>query len=139
MLQEYKELFFGFIFGLGAAILDTVMDARTAGDSVGTELAQHPGMLFYRAIFVLFGLALGWLLWQRNKKERNFRRLAEAVKRFHHEYGKDSFLMHSKLQLLLTRSDINLSKEAKELVEFVYKRSLELQAVVQEKLPPLCD
>jgi len=38
-------------------------------------------MLFYRVVFLLFGLVLGWLLWQKNKRERDFRRLAEALKR----------------------------------------------------------
>ncbi|PYX63289.1 MAG: hypothetical protein DMG74_17580 [Acidobacteria bacterium] len=42
---------------------------------------QHRPMLFYRVVFLLFGLVLGWLLWQKNKRERDFRRLAEALKR----------------------------------------------------------
>jgi len=49
------------------------------------ELIQHPGMLLYRTLFVLFGVALGWLLWQRNKHERDFRALAEVLKQFRQE------------------------------------------------------
>lgn len=81
MLQKYKEIFYGIVFGLGAAIIDTVMDGRMEGHSFWDELVQHRPMLFYRAVFLLFGLVLGWLLWQKNKRERDFRRLAEALKR----------------------------------------------------------
>ena len=139
MLQKYKEIFYGLVFGLGAAVIDSVMDAHAESLSLGDELAQHPGMLLYRALFVAFGLALGWLLWQKNKRERDFRRLAEALKRFHQEYGRDALLMHAKLQVLLTRPDLHLSPEAEELVRFVYQRSLEIQTLVKEKLPPLSD
>jgi len=47
--------------------------------------------------------------------------------------------MHAKLQVLLTRPDLHLSPEAEELVQFVYQRSLEIQTLVKEKLPPLSD
>ena len=139
MLQKYKEIFYGIVFGLGAAIIDTVMDGRMEGHSFWDELVQHRPMLFYRAVFLLFGLVLGWLLWQKNKRERDFRRLAEALKRFHQEYGRDALLMHAKLQVLLTRPELHLSPEAEELVRFVYQRSLEIQTLVKEKLPPLSD
>ena len=85
------------------------------GHSFWDELIQHRPMLFYRALFLLFGLVLGWLLWQKNKRERDFRRLAEALKRFHQDYGRDALLMHAKLQVLLTRPDLHLSPEAEEL------------------------
>jgi len=49
------------------------------------ELNQHPGMLLYRALFVLLGMGFGWLLWQKNKREREFRDLAEMLKRFRQE------------------------------------------------------
>ena len=31
MLQTYKEIFYGGLFGFGAAVLDTFMDARMEG------------------------------------------------------------------------------------------------------------
>ena len=60
---------------MGAGIIDSVMDARAEGLSLWDELIQHPGMLLYRTLFVLMGLVLGWLLWQKNKRERDFRDL----------------------------------------------------------------
>jgi len=62
MLQKYKEILYGVAFGVGAAIMDTAMDAHIQGHSVWVEIIQHPPMLFYRSMFVFFGLALGWLL-----------------------------------------------------------------------------
>ena len=135
MLQKYKEIFYGGFFGFGAAVLDTFMDAQMEGLSFGDELVQHRPMLFYRILFVLFGAALGWLLWQKNKREREFRDLSETLRRFRQEYGGPAILMHSKLQVLLTREDLHLSVEAEEIVQFVYQRSQDLQSLVKNKLP----
>jgi hypothetical protein len=99
------------------------------------EMVQHRPMLFYRAVFILFGLALGWLLWQKNKREREFRDLSEILKRFRQEYGGPAILMHAKLQVLLTRKDLHLSDEAEQLVQFVYQQSQDLQSLVNNKLP----
>lgn len=135
MLQKYKEIFYGSLFGFGAGFIDTVMDARMEGLSFRDELVQHPAMLLYRALFILFGLALGWLLWQKNKREREFRDLSEILKQFRQEFGGPAVLMHTKLQVLLTRQDLHLSHEAEELVQFVYQRSQDLQSLVKNKLP----
>ena len=134
MLQKYKEIFYGGLFGFGAGILDTVMDARMEGLSFGDEMVQHRPMLFYRTLFVFFGLALGWLLWQKNKHEREFRDLSEILERFRQEHGGPAVLMHAKLQILLTREDLHLSDEAAELVQFVYQQSQKLESLVT-KLP----
>jgi hypothetical protein len=137
MLQKYKEIFYGVAFGVGAATMDTVMDAHMQGNSVWAELIQHPLMLVYRSLFVFFGLALGWLLWQKNKRERDFRHLTRTLEQFHRECGSNVLLLHTKLQVLLTRNDLRLSHEAEELVRLAYQRSQELQTLVKEKLPPL--
>ena len=44
--------------------------------------------------------------------------------------------MHSKVQVLLTREDLHLSKEAEALVQLVYQGSQELQNLIKDKLPP---
>ena len=87
MLQKYKEIFYGGLFGLGAAVLDTFMDARMEDLGFRDEMVQHRPMLFYRVLFILFGLALGWLLWQKNKRAREFRDLSEILRQFRQEYG----------------------------------------------------
>jgi hypothetical protein len=135
MLQKYKEIFYGGLFGFGAGVLDTFMDARMESLSFWDEMVHHRPMLFYRALFMLFGLALGWLLWQKNKREREFRDLSEVLRQFRQEYGGPAILMHAKLQVLLTRGDLHLSDEAEELVQFVYQRSQDLQSLVKNKLP----
>src|SRR5579871_4061393 len=113
MLQRYKEVLYGLLFGIGAGIIDTAMHAQMEHGSFWTELVQpQPAMLFYRVLFLVFGMAVGWLLWQRNKRERDFRKLTETVARFHREIGGPAVLMHTKLQTLLTRQDWHLSTEA---------------------------
>lgn len=135
MLQRYKEIFYGLLFGLGASLIDMEMHARMEHGSFMAELVQ-PAMIFYRVLYILFGLALGWLLWQKNKRERDLRKLTETVARFHREIGGAALVMHTKLQLLLTKEDLQLSREAEELVRFVYEKSQEIQALAKEKLPP---
>ena len=137
MLQKYKEIFYGVLFGLGAGIIDTVMHARMGNTSVWIEMVQpQPAMIFYRVLFIFFGVALGWLLWQKNKRERDFRHLAETVEKFHRDLCAPALLMHTKLQVLLTRRDFHLSREAEEAVRFAYERSQEIQTLAKEKLPP---
>jgi hypothetical protein len=38
-------------------------------------IRPQPVMVAYRIFFIAFGLALGWLLWRKNKVERDFRSL----------------------------------------------------------------
>jgi hypothetical protein len=135
MLEKYKEIFYGGIFGFGVSVIDTVLDARMENLSFVDEIVQYRSMLIYRTLFILFGLALGWLLWQKNKRERDFRDLLEILKRFRQEYEGPALLMHSKLQILLTRKDLHFPGEAEELLRFVYHRSQDLQALVSNKLP----
>ena len=135
MLQKYKEIFYGGIFGFGVSVIDTVMDARMEGLSFLDEMVQHRSMMFYRTMFITFGVVLGWLLWQNNKREREFRDLAEILRRFRQGYEGPALLMHTKLQTLLTRKDLHLPAEAEELVRFVYQKSQDLQAFVRNELP----
>jgi hypothetical protein len=137
MLQKYKEITYGVAFGMGAAIMDTALDAHMEDQRFWSELVGRPTMLLYRCLFLVFGLILGWLLWQKNKRERDFRHLTETLKRFHEEYRKNAVLMHVKLQVILTKKDLHLSREAEELIQYVYQRSQELQALAKEELPPL--
>jgi hypothetical protein len=86
-------------------------------------------------LFLLLGLALGWLLWQKNRRERDFRRLVEAFENFHQQLAAPALLMHTELQVLLTRQDSQLSGEAEKAVRFVYEKSQEIQALTKAKLP----
>lgn len=137
MFQKYKEILFGLAFGIGAVVIDTGMDAMANGNSLMDEVAEHPAMLLYRAAFLVLGLALGWLLWQRNRRERKFRQLAEAVRRLQQECGTQALLLRSTLQTLLTRDDLHLSDGASQLVQEAYQRSQELKRIAELKLPPV--
>jgi hypothetical protein len=135
MLEKYKEIIYGVVFGVGAVVMDTAMDARMEDQSFWAELIGHPAMLLYRTLFLVLGLILGWLLWQRNRRERDFRHLVATLERFQQECGRNAVLMQAKLQVLLTKEDLHLSPEAGELIQFVYQATQKLQAVAHEKLP----
>jgi hypothetical protein len=137
MFQKYKEIFFGLAFGIGAVLIDTGMDAMADGNSLMDEVAEHPGMMLYRAAFLVLGLALGWLLWQNNRRERRFRQLAETLHRLQQEIGTQTLLLRATLQTLLIRDDLHLSDGASKLVQEAYQRSQELQRIGEFKLPPV--
>jgi H+/Cl- antiporter ClcA len=135
MLQKYKEILFGLAFGIGAVVLDTGMDALADGNSLADEVAEHPHMMLYRVVFIVLGLALGWLLWQRNRRERAYRQIAEALRTIQHECNTQAFVLRSTLQNLLIRDDVRLSPEASQLVQQAYQKTQELQRIAEMKLP----
>ena len=138
MLQRYKEIFYGLLFGLGASAIDVSMHASMEQQGFWTELLRpQPAMAAYRGSFIAFGLMLGWLLWRKNKVERDFRSLLETVEQFRRGISAPALLIHTKLQLLLTRGDFHLPPEAEEMVRFAYEKSREIGALAEEKLPSI--
>ncbi len=138
MLQRYKEVFYGLLFGLGASVIDVFMHASMEQQRFWMELIHpQPIMVAYRVFFIAFGLALGWLLWRKNKVERDFRSLAETVEQFRRGISAPAVLIHTKLQLLLTRGDFHLPPEAQEMIRFAYEKSREIGALAEQKLPPI--
>jgi|HubBroStandDraft_6_1064221.scaffolds.fasta_scaffold01145_3 hypothetical protein len=136
MFQKYKEIIFGLAFGIGAVILDTAMDAIADGNSLADEVAEQPGMMVYRAVFIVFGLALGWVLWQRNRRERAYRQMAETLRKMQEELAKQTLLLRATLQNLLIRDDLHLSGAASQLMQEAYQEAQELQKIAEQKLPP---
>src|SRR5580704_2995429 len=136
MFQKYKEIIFGLAFGIGAVILDTAMDAIAAGNSLAAGGAEPPGMMVYRAVFIVFGLALGWVLWQRNRRERAYRQRAETLRKMQEELAKQTLLLRATLQNLLIRDDLHLSGAASQLMQEAYQEAQELQKIAEQKLPP---
>jgi hypothetical protein len=135
VLNRYKEILYGVLFGLGASVIDIVMHAQMADRSFWNELLEpQPTMIFYRCLFLLFGTALGWLLWKRNRREREFRRLAEIYQRFHREVAEPAFLIHGKCQELLFLGDNELPAQARESVRFVYDKARSIESLAKEHL-----
>jgi hypothetical protein len=138
VLQRYKEVFYGLLFGLGASVIDVFMHASMERQGFWMELIRpQPVMVAYRVFFITFGLALGWLLWRKNKVERDFRSLAERVERFQTGIRQPAYLIHAKLQLFLMRKDLQLPAEAEEMVRYAYEKSREIGDLAQEKLTPI--
>ncbi len=135
MLNRYKEIFYGLFIGLGAWAIDALMHAKEEDGSFWTELVHvHSGTLLYRSFFIAFGLALGWLLWTRSRREREFRRLGEIYERFHREVADPAFLIHAKCEELLWLDDSKLPAPARELVRFVYDKVRTIESLAKERL-----
>lgn len=135
MLNRYKEIFYGLLLGLGAWVIDAMMHAKEEGGSFWGELVHmHGGTLLYRIFFIAFGLALGWSLWTRSSREREFRRLAEIYESFHREVADPAFLIHAKCEELLWLDDSQLPPKARELVRFVYDKARTIESLAKERL-----
>ena len=137
MLKRYKELFYGLLFGLGASVIDVSMHGSMEQRGFWTELFRpQVAMAAYRGRSSSLDLLWGWLLWRKNRVERDFRRLLETAEQFRRGISTPAILIHTKLQILLTRGDLHLSPEVEEMVRFAYERSREIGILAEEKLPP---
>src|SRR5690242_6075124 len=132
MLSDYKEIIYGAIFGVGAAVIDTVLDARAENQSLTGEVGGHPVMMLYRLLFILLGFFIGWLLWRNNKRERESRSLAEQIRHFYQEYESKAVVLHTNLQLLLTKNP-KLPAEDDALLRSTYEKSRDLQNLVKRR------
>src|SRR5438445_10140039 len=96
MLQRYKEIFYGLLFGLGASLIDVSKHASMEQQGFWTALLRPQlAMAAYRGSFIAFGLVLGWLLWRKTKVERAFRSLPETVELFGRGISSPAFLSHT--------------------------------------------
>ena len=129
MLRRYKEILYGLIFGLGAAFIDTFVDASTEHKAFWDF---GLGMLLYRGLFVLYGFILGWLLWRNNQSERESRSLIAAMQKLQSDIGPAAVVIHAQTQLLLARSGTPLPPEIEVIVRSIYEQSLRLQSIAKD-------
>ncbi|MFL6439092.1 MAG: hypothetical protein ACJ71Q_16055 [Terriglobales bacterium] len=132
MLSSYREIVYGVALGVAAAVFDTILDAKAESQSFAGEITSHPAMMLYRALFVLFGFLIGWLVWRNRKREHDLHRLMEEMRRFHHEYEARAVVLHTNLQLLLSKA-MNLSPDGEALLRSTYEKSRELQVLAKER------
>jgi len=134
MFRKYREIFYGAIIGLGAASLDTFIDAQTQQNSFVDQITQHPTVMLERSVFLLFGLAIGFLVWRNRRRERDFQRISSAAERLQRASDKQALLINTKVQVLLTRDDFRFPPEAQQLLRGIYDSSKQLQTLVRDKL-----
>ena len=132
MLRRHREIFYGLLFGFGAAAIDMWIDAQTQGKSFwDVSLA----MTLYRLCFVILGFVLGWLLWRKNESERGARLLQDQMQRLQQEIGAPATVIHAQTQLLLVGSGTQLSPEVQSVIRTIYEQSQKLQSINREKHP----
>jgi hypothetical protein len=134
MFRKYREIYRGGIIGLGAAGLDTFIDAQTQENTFVDQITQHPTVMLYRAIFLFFGLAIGFLIWRNRRRERDFQRIFSAAERLQRASDKQALLINTKIQVLLTRDDFHFPPDAQQLLRGIYDSSKQLQTLVRDKL-----
>ena len=131
MLKGHREIFYGLMFGVRAALLDTLIDAIVQEKPF---LDVPIFMILYRFLFILFGLLLGWLLWRKNTSEREFRSLQDEVQELRHRIGAPTTVIHTQAQLLLGRDAAQLSPQVQSVVRTIYEQSQKLQSIERERV-----
>ena len=132
MLKRHREIFYGLLFGFGAAIIDMFIDSQTQGKSFWDVSLI---MTSYRLCFVVFGFVLGWLLWRRNESERRFRLLQERLEKLRNEIGAPITMIHAQTQLLLGGPARQLPPDIESVIRNIYEQSQKLQSVKREDIP----
>ena len=132
VLRRHREIFYGLLFGFGAAIIDTFIDAETQGKSFWDFSI---GMTLYRFCFVIFGFVLGWLLWRKNESERGCRLLEDQFQKLQKEIGAPITLIYAQTQLLLGGPGRQLAPEVQSVIRIIYEQSQKLQSINREKYP----
>jgi hypothetical protein len=126
MFLKFREIIYGILFGLGAVLIDAIMDSRQSGESITTQLFGHPAMLLYRGLFVVMGILFGWLVSQRKTKELEFQEVSERLDQLRLQCEKESMLIHGSLQVVLGRTDLHLPEDTEKLIRQAYQYSEEM-------------
>lgn len=130
--MRYREVVYGLVFGLGACAIDIVMHARMNGRSALEELIRpEPAMIIYRVLFLAFGVALGTLLWQKSRREREARDLAQRMEQLRREISGPAILIHANVQLLLTRQGSAAPTDVEPLLRTIYDESKKLRSLTR--------
>ena len=131
--SNYKEVFFGAAFGVGASLIDVAMHTTMSHRDFMQELL-HPelSMALYRALFIILGTGLGLLLWQRNRRERDYRRLLRSFGELRSGVAAPSMLIHTNLQLLLTRHTEAIPDDVAGILRSAYEHSVFLQRILTD-------
>ena len=129
MLRRYREIFYGFLFGIGAACIDMFTDAKMQGKEFWNVSA---GMTLYRMLFIVFGCILGWLLWRKNQGERQFRSLLAAMEKLRGQIGPPAIMIYAHTQSLLAKPGLSRPPEAETVVRAIYEESKKLQSAAKE-------
>ena len=129
MFKRYREIFYGFLFGVGAACIDMFTDAKMQDKPFWDVTA---GMVLYRMLFVIFGGILGWLLWRKNQRERQFRSLLTSMQNLCREIGPPTVMIHAHTQSLLTKPGLHLPPDAETMIKAIYEESHKLQSIARE-------
>lgn len=132
MFRRFKEIWYGAIFGIGTVLIDVSMHSRMSDRSFLDELmALHGEMVFYRLLFLSFGLALGWFLWRNNRREREFRELQDRFARFQHQLSPLLTVTYSRLQTALTHPESTLlSSEISKHLQMVHEDIRRLKTMI---------
>lgn len=131
MMKGHREIFVGLMFGVGAALLDMLIDA-VAQDKAFLDVPAF--MVLYRFLFIIFGLFLGWLLWRKNTSEREFRSLQDQVQELRHKIGAPTTVIHTQALLLLGGDTSQLSPQVQSVVRTIYEQSQKLQSIERERV-----
>ena len=133
VLNRFREILYGGLIGLVAAAIDIAMHARMAGHGLVEEFLQpQPRMTFYRMLYLVFGTGFGWMLWQRNGKERAFRDQLGQFRDLIDLFDGHATVIYTNAQMLLMRSADPPPEDAVKRVRELYDHMQKIRVMTSE-------
>ena len=133
-MSKYREILYGGLFGLGAAMIDVVMHATMQGRGLAVEvLHPSPWMAFYRLLYIAFGLVVGWLQWRSNYKERKFRLLLKEFCDVIDLFDVHAAVVYANAQALHTQEAAKIPEDATASLAKLYHHMQQIR-VLNSKL-----
>ncbi len=133
MLNRFREILYGGLIGLVAAAVDIAMHAKMAGHGLVEEFLQpQSGMTFYRILYLVFGTGLGWMLWQRNGRERAFRDRLEQFCDLIDLFDGHATVIYTNAQMLLMRSAEPPAEDAVKCVTELHEHVHKIRVMTNE-------
>lgn len=133
VLRKFREILYGVLFGLGAALIDVAMHARMYGrGAMETIIHPSPEMAFYRILYLIFGVVLGWVFWRSSQKELRFRCLLERFASLTKDFDRHAVIVYANAQMLIMRESAQLSQDAALNVKLIYSEAQKIHALAND-------
>ena len=141
MIKRYKEVWYGLFIGLTMWSLDAMMHASMHGHFTWTHfnqelLSEDITQLFFRTLFILISVALGFALWRSNQRKYQVEDLQLTLNSLHRQVVSPLLIITGYCRLLSLKEGWPVSKEAIEMIENIQLNADKINEIIKQLPPP---
>lgn len=141
MIRRYKEIWYGLLIGLTTWSLDAMMHASmhghlTWGNFSQELLSEDITQLFFRTLFILISVALGFALWRSNQRKYQVEDLQLTLNSLHRQVVSPLLLITGYCRLLSLKEGWPVSKETIEMIEKIQLNAEQINDIIKQLPPP---